>query len=210
MNTVDFGFQRELSIRALIIRFPYISTSTLRRIFFDFDSGERKARQVLQRMVEKQVIRRFKHGYEYVYYCGAKSPQWLHTHGITTFHFDLHFSLRAPQDIVYQKREFEYPGGRADALYYVKLKEDGSGVKFFLEWDDGKNYWTKFEQYEAYARSRTWMVKEFWADPLKSGRPSFPMVFVVTERELEVPKSEILKVKICRPGSDYLGVLLNG
>lgn len=209
MNTYDFGYQRQLSIRALLLQFPYLSTSVLQHIFFDMPSGKRKCRQILQKMAEKEIIHRFKHGYEYVYYCGHRSTQWYHTHCVSMFHFDLLFSLRKPQEIVYQKKEFEYPGGRADALYYVKLREDGSGIKFFLEWDDGKNYWGKFEQYEAYARGRTWM-KEFWADPLKTGRPSFPVILVVTERELQLPESELLRVKMCKPKSDYLGVLLSG
>lgn len=209
MNTVDFGYKRQLSIRALLLQFPYIYTSVLQRLFFAMPSGKRKCRQVLQRMVEKGIIRRFKHGYEYVYYCGNKSVQWYHIHCVSMFHFELLFSLRKPQEIVYCKHEFEYSGGRADALYYVKLREDGGGIKFFLEWDDGKNYWDKFGKYEEYAKSRAWL-KESWADPLKTGRPSFPAVLVITERELQLPEAGLLRVKICKPGENYLGVLLDG
>ena len=208
MNTGVFGLARMERIRAFISAFPYAPTSVIRRAHFNFPSGERKARQVLQRMTENKMLQRFKHGHEYIYYTGEKSTQWLHTHGVTMFHFGLLYSLRPPQEILYHRREHEYPGGRADALYILKLRDDGSGIKFFLEWDDGRNYWGKWEQYESYARSRTWMVKEFWADPLKSGRPSFPAILVVTERELEKPKSELLRVRACRPGDDYLGVLL--
>jgi hypothetical protein len=189
--------------------FPYVPTSVIIRVFFPFPSGKRKARQVLQRVTEQGHIRRIRHKGEYLYYIGKRSAQWQHTHNVTMFHFSLLFSLRKPQEIVYHKREVAYGEGRADALYYLKLHEDGGGVKFFLEWDDGKNYWTKWEQYEAYARSRTWLLKEFWADPLKSGRPSFPVILVVTERDLQPPKSELLTVRICRPGDDYLGVLLS-
>ena len=53
-------------------------------------------------------------------------------------------------------------------------------------------------------------MKEFWADPLKTGRPSFPVILVVTERELQLPESKLLRVKMCKPKSDYLGVLLSG
>ena len=91
----------------------------------------------------------------------------------------------------------------------MKLREDGSGIKFFLEWDDGKNYWGKFEQYESYARGRTWM-KEFWADPLKTGRPSFPLVLVVSDREISRYGIEVIRVKVCRPGDNYMEVLLYG
>ena len=210
INTYFFAYQRESRIRSFLLRFPYASTSVIAREFFDFPSGKRKCRQVLQRMTERGVVKRFRHG-EYLYHIGKRSSQWLHTHGVTSFHFDLLHSLRHPQEIAYHVREVAYgEEGRADALYYLKLREDGSGVKFFLEWDDGRNYWSKWEQYENYARSRTWLLKEFWADPLKSGRPSFPVILVVTERDLKPPKSELLTVRICRPGSDYLGVLLNG
>jgi len=53
-------------------------------------------------------------------------------------------------------------------------------------------------------------LKEFWADPLKSGRPSFPVILVVSDREIKRPESELLSVRICKPKSDYLGVLLSG
>lgn len=47
--------------------------------------------------------------------------------------------------------------------------------------------------------------REFWADPLKKGRVSFPAILVVTEREIQ--GSDVLTVKVCEPGSDYLEVL---
>jgi hypothetical protein len=207
LNTVSFGFDRERRIRAFIIRFPYVPTSVLRRVFFaDMKSVEvsnRKCRQVLQRMVEKKLIRRFKQD-EYIYYCGEKSRQWFHTHCITMFHFDLYFSLREPQEIFYFKREFIYPGGRADALYILRLNSDGSGIKFFLEWDDEGNEFDKIAKYEAYFKSRAWLG-EFWADPLRTGRLAFPVVLVVTEREIR--GSEVINVKRSKPGSRYLEVL---
>ncbi|MDD5487165.1 MAG: hypothetical protein PHW65_06395 [Dehalococcoidales bacterium] len=210
MGTVNYGLWRMNRIRAFIAQFPYSRTSVLQRHFFDFPSGKRKCRQVLQGMVKKQMLNRCKYGPEYVYFRGQRSGQWVHTCDVTAFHWDLCFSLRKPQEVVYYKREVEYPGGRADALYYIKLEGNGSGIKFFLEYDDGKNYFGKFEQYEEYARSRTWILKEFWADPLKSGRPSFPVILVVSDREIKRPESELLRVKMCKPKSDYLGVLLSG
>ncbi len=209
MSTVFFGYQRENRIRAFILLFPYTTTSVLyMRFFSHLPSGKRKAQQVLQRMTQQRnMVRRFKYG-EYVYYVGKKSSQWLHKYNVTKFHFDIEFKLKKPeQQIVYYKREYEYPYGRADALYYIQLQQDGSGVKFFLEYDDEGNEFDKIKKYEEYRESKTWM-REFWADPLKRGNVSFPVVVVVSERD--IPKSNIVKVVHCKPGDDYLGAIIDG
>lgn len=223
MNTVFYGRERQRRIRAFLLKFPYAPTSILQKVFFPTQkAGKRKARSVLADMAgEQELIKRFKHG-EYVYYVGKKSTQWRHMHDVTMFHFDIFFrlkrsndiiykndtffSLKQPQEIVFMKREFEYPGGRADALYIIKLKEDGSGVKFFLEWDDGENEFDKIPKYEAYANSRVW-TKEYWADPLKTGHYSFPQVLIVSYRDINI-KSDVLTVKLCEPGDNYLEVLI--
>lgn len=207
MNTVLFGQERVTRIRAFLLLFPYSSTSLIQRIFFSFPSGERKCRKILADMAATGLVRRFMFG-EYLYYIGKRSAQWKHQHGMTRFHFDLFFSLRKPQEIVYRKVEYVYPQGRADALYILKLHEDGRGVKFFLEWDDGLNEFDKIGKYEEYAKGREWK-NEFWADPLKAGRCIFPQVLIVSERQIDV-RSETLAVKLCKPGSNYLEVLTGG
>lgn len=209
MNTVFFGRERQRRIRAFLLNFPYSPTSLLQKVFFPTEkAGKRKARSILSDMAEAQkVIKRFKHD-EYIYYIGNKSTQWKHMHDVTMFHFDIFFALKKGQEIMFKKREFEYPGGRADALYIVRLQEDGSGVKFFLEYDDEENEFDKIPKYEEYAKSRLW-INEFWADPLKSGRASFPQVLIVSHREIDV-SSDILKVRLCKPGDKYLEVLTGG
>ena len=77
--------------------------------------------------------------------------------------------------------------------------EDGGGIKFFLEWDDGKNYWDKFGKYEEIWQEQG-MAERVLADPLKTGRPSFPAVLVITERGIAVAGAGLLRVKICKPG----------
>lgn len=209
MSTVFFGYQRESSIRAFILLFPYTTTSVLYlRFFSHLPSGKRKAQQVLQRMTQQRnMVRRFKYG-EYVYYVGKKSSQWLHKYNVTKFHFDIEFKLKKPeQQIVYYKREYEYPYGRADALYYIQLQQDGSGVKFFLEYDDEGNEFDKIKKYEEYRKSKLWL-REFWADPLKRGNVTFPMVVVVSEKD--IPKSNIVKVVHCKPGDAYLEAIIDG
>ena len=199
MNTFLFGCERENRIRGLLLLHPYCSTSIIHRCFFaGMNSGKRKARQVLERMVKKRgMMKRFKYG-EYIYHIGKKSPQWLHFHNVTKFYFDIFFHLKKPQRIVYYKREHAYPFGKADALFYIQLEADGGGIKFFLEMDDETNEFKKIQQYEEYYQSKLW-VKEFWADPLKRGMPRFPMVVVVSERE--PPDSETIKVVHLKPGS---------
>jgi len=204
MNTVVFGTQRENRIRAFIVRYPFVSTSILQRIFFPFPSGQRKARQVLRRLESKKLVKRFKHG-EYIYHIEPKTCQWAHTKAVTDFHFELMFSLERPDDILYYKREFEYGYGRADALYIVRV--GNGGIKFFLEMDDEGNEFDKIAKYEEYFKSGLWR-REFFADPLKNGRVSFPVVLVVTERE--IPASEVVTVKTWRKGDNYLEVLLSG
>ena len=199
MNTFLYACERENRIRGLLLLFPYCSTSIIYQYFFvNLPSGKRKARQVLERMVKKrETLQRFKYG-EYLYYLGKKSPQWLHMHNVTKFYFDIYFNLQNPQKIIYYKREYEYPFGKADALYYIQLQADGSGIKFFLEMDDETHEFKKIQQYEEYFKSKLW-IKEFWADPLKKGVPRFPMVVVVSERK--PPDSEIIKVVHLKPGS---------
>lgn len=209
MNTVLLGLEREIRIRGFLLLFPYSSTSILyRRFFAHLPSGKRKARQVLQRMTEeRKMVRRFKYG-EYVYHVGKKSSQWFHKYNVTKFHFDIEFNLQKPhQQIIYHKREYEYPFGRADALYYVQLEQGGGGVKFFLEMDDETNKFDKIKKYEQYRESKVW-IREFWADPLKRGNISFPMVVVVSRRN--IPESNIVKVVHCKPGDDYLEAIING
>ncbi len=158
-------------------------------------------------MVERKLLRRFMHN-EYIYHMDSRSSQWLHTHKVSMFHFDLLASLKhMHQEIIYHKREYSYGPGRADGLYIVKLQEDGRGVKFFLEVDDGANEFDKVQKYELCRQGRDWKWK-FWADPLKTGTVSFPLVLVVTDRP--IPGSDIVTVRACKPGSNYLEVLTNG
>ncbi len=57
--------------------------------------------------------------------------------------------------------------------------------------DDGANEFYKIAKYEAYKKSGLWR-RECWADPLNSGTVSFPLVLVVTDRE--IPRSDIITV----------------
>ena len=207
MNTVLFGQDRQVRIRAFLLLYPYSTTSLFQRVFFSFPSGERKCRKILADMAATGLVKRFMYG-EYLYYIGKRSKQWRHQHSMTKFHFDLFFSLKKPQEIIYRKVEYVYPQGRADALYILKLHDDGRGVKFFLEWDDGLNEFDKIPKYESYAQSREW-VREFWADPLKQGKYTFPQVLIVSERQIDI-SSDVLSVKLCKPGENYLEVLTNG
>lgn len=212
MSTVFFGSQREERIRRFVALFPFVSTSVVQyRFFTGFKTKEvglRKTRQVLQRMVEKKMLKRFKLN-EYLYHIEPKTEQWFHTYCLTKFHFDFAFSLSDITDIIYDiiyyKREFDYGFGRADGLYCIKIND--GGIKFFLEYDDGRNKFDKIAKYEEYFKSGLWK-QEYFADPLKNGRISFPVVLVVTERE--IPNSDIVTVKACRPGSNYREVLLGG
>ena len=209
MSSLEFGLRRMTRIRAFVAVYPYSKTSVIARAFFDFSTGLRKCRQVLATMAERKVINRCRLGQEYAYFRGPKSSQWVHIAEVTDFHWKVFYALREGQEVVYYKREAEYPGGRADALYYLKLEPDGSGLKFFLEYDDGGNRFDKLERYEVYAKSGEW-VNEFWADPLKTGRPSFPLVLVVSDREISRYGIEVIRVKVCRPGDNYMEVLLYG
>lgn len=149
VDTVIFARERERRIRAFVTRFPYVSTSVLCKYFFPFKSGRRKCLQVVQRMVAGDEVRRLPDG-EHLFYAGKRSRQWKHMRDVTRFHFNVLFSLEKYSDLLYYKREVEYPGGRADALYIVG---GDVNIKFFLEMDDGKNEFKKIEQYEKYFRS---------------------------------------------------------
>ena len=200
MRTLVFARNRENCIRSFLLLNPYVVTSELARLFFPFKSGRRKCLQVTQRMVEAGQINRFM-AEEYMHYIGKKSKQWRHIREVTKFYI---YMLESKEEIIYYKKEFDYPGGRADAFYIVGGKV---GKKFFLEMDDGQNEFDKIQKYEKFKQSGLWK-REWWADPLKSGRVSFPLILVVSERE--IPGSEIVTIKTCKPGSNYLEVLTDG
>ena len=176
MDTVIFARERERRIRAFVTRFPYVSTSVLCKYFFPFKSGRRKCLQVVQRMVAGDEVRRLPDG-EHLFYAGKRSRQWKHMRDVTRFHFNVLFSLEKYSDLLYYKREVEYPGGRADALYIVG---GDVNIKFFLEMDDGANKFDKVSKYMAYADSRKWQG-EFWG---RDG--NFPLILIISLRLEEI------------------------
>jgi len=206
MDCISFGLEREERIRGFVCVFPYLTTSVILRQHFCGRSAYRKCAQVLQRMVKKGLLNRFKHGHEYVYHIGKKTTQWLHTHMVTMFYFELMDYLQESYKIFYYKRELEYLNGRADGFYIITTNK-GNGVKFFLEYDDMRNEFDKTQKYEEYFKSMLWK-QEWWADPFKKGIYSFPIVLVVTTRS--VPNSNIIKLVTCKPGENYMEALLNG
>lgn len=204
MYSVAFAREREKRIQVFLSLYPYSSTSILYSMFF-VHTHRRKCQQVLTRMSNNKNLNVNRvMCQEYIYYLGKRNRQWKHMADVTQFHFDVLFRLNKHSDIIYHKREFEYTGGKADALYIVGGEV---GKKFFLEMDDMRNEFLKVEQYENYFKSGIWK-REFWADPLKSGRVSFPLLLVVTERK--IPGSEIIKVVTCKQGSNYVEALKSG
>ena len=111
---------------------------------------------------------------------------------LNEFHFTLLKELKSWQKILYWKHEYKYPYGIADGLYVVKTTLD-SGIKFFLEMDDGNNEFDKISRYEAYCNSRKW-ESEPWADPLGKGVKTFPLVVIATPRPEKLRKESKVKL----------------
>lgn len=202
MNTIVFARDRENRIQTLLSTLPYLTTSTLVRKYFTSPRGYDKGTQVLRRMVKRGMLKRFRHGGEYVYHIGPRSSQWQHIRKISLFYLRLEENLKPWQKILFYRREYDYGFGRADALYIVQTTIDGGGVKFFLEMDDMTHKFDKVVKYEEYYHSRLWLEEE-WAT--LNGKTSFPVVLVVSERAIF--KSKTITVMTCRPEDNVLTVL---
>ncbi len=176
----------------------FVRTSMLEREFFN---TPRACKKFLAGMVQKDLIKRKRVDKgEYVYYL-TWSKKWNHWLNINVFHYQLKSELSSWQKILYYDFEVSYGQGIADGFYVLKTTIDGKGRKFFLEVDtDSNNPFNKINQYEFIHRSG-WK-NEWWADPLKRGVISFPLVIVYTVRPKVIPESEGIQVKVVQIGDD--------
>lgn len=166
----------------MVLLFGYLDTSMFMQTIFRFPSGRRKAQHVLQRMVERGDLARFKPEPRspYVYHIGRRSLAWQHTYRRNIFHFSLLAALRDWHSLKYEF-EFDFGGGRADGFYIIKNNLTGTGVKFFLEVDSRRDEFDKVLIYNQRFADKSWH-KLWWADPGGAGKPVFPRVVVLTER----------------------------
>ena len=183
---------RKSRILEAIDTHKYLRRWMIEQAFFRIPSGKRRSQILLKQMVEEKHLKRFRMGprEEYIYYQGKRSEKWRHWLLLNGFHFSLLSDLKSWQKVLYWRHEYKYPYGIADGLYVVRTTLE-SGIKFFLEVDDGQNDFDKVGRYEAYMMSRKW-EGESWADPLNRGVKTFPMLVVATKRE--IPKSDTIKI----------------
>lgn len=185
---------RESRIVEHLEKHRFVTTSMLRREFFPCKSGERIAQRVLKRMVDRGMIERtrFSSTEEYIYHLGW-SAKWNHWLSLNRFHYQLLGELSSWHKVLKYEFEVSYGPGIADGFYCVRTTIDGKGRKFFVEIDDDRNNpWDKTEKYQT-ARQGDWQ-SEWWADPLNTGRKSFPLVVVWTVRPEQIPTGEGVRV----------------
>ena len=187
---------RKSRILEAIDQHKYLRRWMIEQAFFRIPSGKRRSQILLKKMVEEKLLNRFRLGprEEYIYYQGKRSEKWRHWLLLNGFHFSLLSELKSWQKVLFYKHEYKYSCGIADGLYVVRTTMD-SGIKFFLEIDDGQNEFDKVSRYESYMMSKKW-EQEPWADPLKKGTKSFPLLVVATQRE--IPQGSIKVVRLER------------
>jgi len=188
MNTVLKARLRQKLILQSLSFFHYLLTSHLVSLAFRFPTGQTKAQMVLKKMYKEGLVRRFRecpHG-EYVYHLGRKTPAWQSILALNKLYFDMDTKGK----VLKFQPELEFFSGRCDGFFVVEYS--GKRKKFFCEIDRGTTAFKKADIYNNLLQT-DW-ESEWWADPLKRGVISFPLVVVVTLRR-ETVERDFMKAK---------------
>ena len=146
MNTVQFGLEREKCITAVFSLTPFLSTSLVKLEFGGV--SDRMVQRVLKRMVERQMLSRFRYGQEYIYHVIPKNQKWRHHLEVARFHYAFIGSLANWQEIL--EYEFEKVVGSAVAdIYYKMIYKPDDIREFYVEVDMGSHR-VNFDKYPSH------------------------------------------------------------
>ncbi len=173
MSANSFSRNRENLILSYVAEFSYLRTSQVQSLAFCFPSGLTKCREVLLRMYRRKQLNRFREK-EFIYFLGRKRSGWQ---SIVILN-DLYFSMRGRGKVIQFYPELEFISGRCDGFFCVEC--NGIRKKFFVEVDRGTAPFKKASIYNMLLHA-AWET-ESWADPLRKGLISFPLVVVMTLR----------------------------
>ena len=146
MNTVQFGLEREKNIIGVFLLTPFLSTSLVKLEFGGV--SDRMVQRVLKRMVERQMLSRFRYGQEYIYHVIPKNQKWRHHLEVARFHYAFIGSLANWQEIL--EYEFEKVVGSAVAdIYYKMIYKPDDIREFYVEVDMGSHR-VNFDKYPSH------------------------------------------------------------
>lgn len=186
MDRSVFLNSRQNLILGNIHYFKYLTTSQLYALAFeDSNSGIRYCQIVMKKMFNNKEVKRFRHR-EFIYYVGKKKPDWKSIIALN----NLYFNIRARGKVIQFQPELPFLTGRCDAFFVAEYQ--GRKRKFFIEVDRGTTPFNKANIYNALLQT-DW-EKEAWADPLKRGVISFPLVVVLTIRK-HIVERDFMKAK---------------
>ena len=173
MSGAIFYENRKNLILEFVSYFKYVSTSQIDSEIFCLSSGKTKCRYVLKRLYDDSCLKRFRE-HEYIYYVGRKSPDWKSVFILNQLYFD----IKDKGKIIKYQPELEFFSGRCDGFFVAEYR--GDKRKFFVEVDRSTTTFKKSKIYNTLLQT-DW-ESEWWADPLKRGVISFPLIVVLTMR----------------------------
>lgn len=185
MNTVFYASTRRKLILNDLSFFRYLATSQIYNLHFPGLYGLNKCRRVMCAMFREGIVRRFRDG-EYIYHLERKRQGWQSILQLNRFYF----SIATKGKILFYQPELEFFSGRCDGFLVVEF--GGKRKKFFVEVDRATCPFKKATVYNSLLQT-AW-EGEFWADPLKHGVISFPLVVVLTLRK-EVVQRDFMKAR---------------
>ncbi len=188
MNTVKQACLRKKLIISHLIFFRFLTTSQIQSLAFCFPSGRTKAQAVLKSMRNAHVIKGFReheHG-EFVYHLCRKTPDWQSVLALNR----LYFAIAEKGKNIYFQPEMEFFSGRCDGFFVAEYR--GKRKKFFVEVDRATAPFKKADIYNILLQT-AWEA-EPWADPLKNGVISFPLIVVLTIRR-EIVQKDFMKAQ---------------
>lgn len=186
MDRSVFFNSRQNLILGNIHYFKYLTTSQLYTLAFeDSNSGIRYCQIVMKKMFNNKEVKRFRHR-EFIYYVGKKNQGWQSIVALNNLYFD----IRAKGKAIQFQPELVFFSGRCDGFFVAEYR--GKKRKFFVEIDRATAPFNKASIYNTLLQT-DW-ENEPWADPLKRGVISFPLVVVLTIRR-QVVERDFMKAK---------------
>jgi len=177
MVALFYPISKKDLIRLNLSLFKYLTTSQVASLVFD--NRLRYCQSVLKKMYDAGEIRRFRMK-EYIYYIERKKQDFMSTLALNSLCFD----IRSKGKILQYQPEMVFFSGRCDGFFVAEYR--GKKRKFFVEIDRATTPFNKASIYNALLQT-SW-EGEPWADPLKRGVISFPLVVVMTIRRHTVEK----------------------
>ncbi|MFA5559588.1 MAG: hypothetical protein WDA59_09115 [Methanofastidiosum sp.] len=188
MNTVSYGCTRKNLILVHLAYFRYLSTSQIAALRFRSVYGLNKCRRIMCNMFKHGKVKRFRessHG-EYIYHLERRTQGWQSILALNKFYF----SIVAKGKVLLYQPEMEFFSGRCDGFFVAEY--EGKRKKFFVEVDRATAPFKKADIYNALLQ--TGWETEPWADPLKNGVISFPLIVVLTIRK-EIVQKDFMKAE---------------